>query len=445
MSSKVLKETLRKALGVWVIAEAIFFVYYKVKYYQIQKFIKLPVLDPERRRALAAKIYTELGKTTRSGTPEQGAKEWIMGWFGGAHIEAIQRSSLEEMLASTFFNKICRHLNQEERTELEKYVEDVEKLLGHRFTPGRVERDVSKNYLYNYKYQVRAWYRPFLFYVLIYFIKYSIYAYLKYRKLSFEMIGHIKYWHHKPESLEKKSVPIVFFHGIGPGLLPYIKFLKRLFGKREIFIIQLPWVGMEPFSDLPDHDDFCDTVDVMLASHFHDKALFVGHSYGTFVCRWMHKRHPRLFSGLVLIDPVSILIFAPYVTANFIFQTYLKDRISSGAITSRIQRLLLRISLFLTVREMGIASTVTRFVVWYDDNFFADDLPPNTSIVLGSKDDILPAPKIKRYLDRYNSTASADRQVLVEYCQDATHGGSLLISRFLDRVVDIVLQASVTV
>jgi pimeloyl-ACP methyl ester carboxylesterase len=180
----------------------------------------------------------------------------------------------------------------------------------------------------------------------------------------------------------------------------------------------------------------------MLASHHHEKALFVGHSYGTFVCRWMHKRHTKLFAGLVLIDPVSILIFAPYVTANFIFQTYLKDRISSGAILSRVQRLLLRISLFLTVREMGIASTVTRFVVWYDDNFFADDLPPNSCVVLASKDDILPASKIKRYLDRFNESVSADRQILVEYCEGAPHAGSLFLSRYLDRIVSIILDKS---
>jgi hypothetical protein len=116
--------------------------------------------------------------------------------------------------------------------------------------------------------------------------------------------------------------------------------------------------------------------------------------------------------------------------------------LSSGAITSRIQRLLLRISLFLTVREIGIALTVTRYIVWYDDNFFADDLPSNTSVILGSKDDIVPAKKIKRYLDRYNESVSPDKQILVEFFEGMPHAGSLFASRQLSRLSEIVLTKS---
>jgi pimeloyl-ACP methyl ester carboxylesterase len=434
----------RRVLTFWLFAEVLFYIRHRILLSHVQRFVPFPEFPRERRVEWFRKMFVEYGKACRDNTTKQGCKEWLTGWNSGRSLDTIMRGHIEDFFAQAFFHRLFRQLGSEDQLEVTNYVNGVEELLEHKFIPGKGPFPDGKDPLYRYRLSVRIWYRPMILYFGIFVLQQTVYGLLRFLGFSFHTLGHIRFWHRKPSNSSNHAAknPFVFFHGICPGTACYLALLRKLWLERELFIVELPWVAMQPFAEFPDQDEFCRDVDVMLAAHHHEKAVFLGHSYGTFVCKWMHMRFPRLFEGMVLLDPVSILIFAPFVTANFLFAESLKSKASSQhwMMFSSLNYLAIFLFHYFASRELGIAKTVTRHIVWYNDNFFADELPVNTTIILSGKDMIVPSPKVERYISRHNENCLVESQKPYVHVLDGVpHGGMLLMPTQTSKVADIIL------
>jgi hypothetical protein len=93
----------------------------------------------------------------------------------------------------------------------------------------------------------------------------------------------ISYWHRPHTS--KKELPIVFLHGIGVGLYPYMQLLREVnMGRRhEDGMIGIVAVEMLPISSrisppLPQKEDMCRQLECVLDSHGFDNFVLVSHS-----------------------------------------------------------------------------------------------------------------------------------------------------------------------
>ncbi|BGP12517.1 hypothetical protein JCM10213v2_000434 [Rhodosporidiobolus nylandii] len=194
------------------------------------------------------------------------------------------------------------------------------------------------------------------------------------------------YWY-KParaDRLEEDAKPLIFCHGIS-GLAvvtPFVLGLSWLSG-RAIFIPELPYLSMRlsPPSAILTRLEYVATVRRMLWAHGFGltsldpteddesytssedgeewrraKAVVVAHSFGTGAAAWL----PDLLGGLVLMDPMSILLFAADSPRNF-FRTKCR---TAGELFFRYFAL-----------ERGINHFLSRHLRWSDSVLFGPKAP----------------------------------------------------------------------
>ena len=141
-------------------------------------------------------------------------------------------------------------------------------------------------------------------------------------------------------------LPVLFIHGIGIGLYPYVNFLAQINqkdgssaedGDIGIIAIEIMPVSFRLTSPALGKDEMCDEIHKILEKHGWDKVVLVSHSYGTVdPCHDVlpvntdgilgsvisthllhHSKTSELCGPVFLIDPVSILLHLPDVAYNF--------------------------------------------------------------------------------------------------------------------------------
>lgn len=128
----------------------------------------------------------------------------------------------------------------------------------------------------------------------------------------------VAYWFRDGDRTKK---PIVFIHGIGPGWMPYLKFVRDLLAfDAPVFCVELPFVSMRCTADVPTMQETTDDLQRMLHFHGFTDAVFVAHSLGTAVTSWALKHIPRCISGTVLLDPICFMLHYKDICVNFVYR-----------------------------------------------------------------------------------------------------------------------------
>lgn len=139
----------------------------------------------------------------------------------------------------------------------------------------------------------------------------------------------ISYWHKAAPKSSKEGQDasrsentdnadcIVLLHGVGIGPSPFLYFLHVL--SQSFPALQLPVLAIEvPFVSLrwakPEGNPaghVADDIAVLLKERGYKRACVIGHSYGTAMASWLLQslRARPLIHSLVLIDPISLLLF----------------------------------------------------------------------------------------------------------------------------------------
>jgi len=121
----------------------------------------------------------------------------------------------------------------------------------------------------------------------------------------------LTYWHRPHTS--KTRLPVLFVHGIGIGLYPYVNFLAQINQTKEdraedgeigIIAIEIMPVSFRLTGAALEKDQLCGEVLQILQKHGWDKIVLVSHSYGTIqLSRFLCSR---------LISPKAVLCLRTY-------------------------------------------------------------------------------------------------------------------------------------
>lgn len=155
--------------------------------------------------------------------------------------------------------------------------------------------------------------------------------------------GHdLSYWYHPHTS--QKELPIVFFHGIGVGLYPYMQLLKEVNqgrrdedGKIGILAVEVLAISSRIATPVLRKEDICQQLRFILDHHGFEKFVLVSHSlvipsirltrathityrYGSVISTYLLRTPDlaRRISSVILVDPISILLHEPDVVYNFV-------------------------------------------------------------------------------------------------------------------------------
>ena len=107
------------------------------------------------------------------------------------------------------------------------------------------------------------------------------------------------------------AAPLLFLHGVGLGLLPYLNFLLQLSSLgRPMVAVEVRHLSMRACSEVPEEDEVVDWVCAALDRHGVARMHVVAHSYGTFMASRLVQRRRAAVASLTLLDPVCFIMYS---------------------------------------------------------------------------------------------------------------------------------------
>ena len=204
----------------------------------------------------------------------------------------------------------------------------------------------------------------------------------------------LTYWHRQHTS--KKNLPVLFIHGIGIGLYPYVNFLSYINSKENehhsdgqigIIAIEIMSISFRITHAALQRKQMCDEIQSILLKHEWERVILVSHSYGSVVATHLLKNPAThaLIGPSLFIDPVSFLLHLPDVAYNF------TCRKPAQANEHQLY--------YFASMDMGVAHTLSRRFFWSENILWKNEIEKRpVTVILSGKDLIVDTETVGRYL-----------------------------------------------
>lgn len=428
-------------------------------------------------------------------------EEFLRGWMNRAHVEDIRRDNIKEWLLWWLFGRDDNDggkglVDDKTDAELDEYIWELETRLGVGFRPGR--SDDAKPLRLGVD-SVEMSHRSLVYYGLIGMIDFASTTFLLLKGFSFYRQGllnsflatfpfrpfpllltpnvsaatSLSYFYRRHTSPIHR--PVVFLHGAGVGLAPYLAFLTKIPNDVGVIAIEiLPLsnrISIPTFSFpsllLSSRPPTSSTLDLeveqekLVADEFQrildqhgtdfDDFVLVAHSFGSLLLAPIlaRRRTAQSIDSVVLIDPVAVLCHLPDVAYNFLRRA--PTTASEWA------------TWWFASQDPMIAHTLARQWWsgpgdWRATAMWREQLVgKRTTVILGSEDVIIPSKAIASYIfygdvNYHEQTAqrveewrasvkrwTGARKLELLYMEGLNHGQALLLSSLptIQHVVDM--------
>lgn len=210
----------------------------------------------------------------------------------------------------------------------------------------------------------------------------------------------LSYWH-RPHTSSNR-LPVLFIHGIGIGLYPYVNFLAQINQARGeinnngdigIIAIEIMPVSFRLTHAALEKNQMCDEIKRILLKHGWQRVVLVSHSYGSIIStHLLQSTATTKFVGpTLLIDPVSFMLHLPDVAYNF------TCREPTRANEHQLY--------YFASMDMGVAHTLARRFFWSENILWLRDIGDRrTTVVLSGKDLIVDTEAVGQYLAQHGNT-----------------------------------------
>ncbi|KAI9249432.1 hypothetical protein BDA99DRAFT_445501 [Phascolomyces articulosus] len=293
-------------------------------------------------------------------------EEWLVGWFMRSHnpeqqpmVHEIRRENLAEWIAWAFFAQPLETVLEDEEATTEMYwmINHFADKFGLDFTPGYDEDIIAFRLTLD---PVQAYHRPLVFYLFIISMTYlntfllSFWGFKKFgpdipsalslgwstlpsettTSTSSASTGRVGYWYREGKNPNKK--PIVFIHGIGPGLLPYLKFVYHLLDiDAPLFCVEQPYVSMRCIEDVPSMQETVQDLERMLHFHGFRDAVYVSHSLGVVIQTRSSRRRKSQHQNRTIRMPRATKVFLSEHD-NIVNSSRVHEYLSSNGVNSEV-------------------------------------------------------------------------------------------------------------
>ncbi|PNH09053.1 hypothetical protein TSOC_004392 [Tetrabaena socialis] len=262
---------------------------------------------------------------------------------------------------------------------------------------------------------------------------------------------------------EEEQVPLVFLHGIGLGLAPYLRLLGRLVvasgGRRAVYAVQYKHVSMRLTARIPAPHEVATDVAAFLMAEGATRVSVFAHSYGTLIASALNKLTAAsaaapTISRLTLVDPVCFAMFLPHLVRNTIYQQPVEQSAAqqaaaaaapvaaaaAGGLAGGIVRKLLK---GLVVAEFHCSVALRRRLDWAKVNLWPSELPAGSTVVLSGRDNLVPVQEVRHILAKRASMVGPEGAPTVLYHEALGHGGFLMDEAWQAQVLAAALGTSV--
>jgi pimeloyl-ACP methyl ester carboxylesterase len=386
-------------ITLWSLVEILFFIYHL----SLQQLVQLPSAPPPFSQSDRDSLFASVLSNTDD------ARDFLSKWFFGSEVTKVKIGNLRDWMSYSLWGKSADKLDPTEHKEVD---EIVGKFILEKGLDIQEGKNTNLRFMKHILDPVRTIPRPFVAYLvtdtIFNGIATLVLKYLGYHRYT---IQDLTCWSFGSNLENQESV--VFFHGIGAGIVTYLGFILHLHWKKyqncRIILISLPHISMRfpSTSNIPSMNQTVSSIDAIL-DHFSIKSsVFIGHSYGTACLSWILQKRPQIVSKAIFIDPVCFELSKPDVIYNFVYRK-----------PKNVGQLFMW---YFVCKELGIAYLIGRHFWWFQNVLFAHQLPKSnhhTKVFLSGSDCIINAKFVRKYLDTH--------QIQYHWAPKHKHGDFLL-------------------
>ncbi|KAL0572910.1 hypothetical protein V5O48_009057 [Marasmius crinis-equi] len=374
-----------------------------------------------------------------------------LGWFTLPKQDSgrlRKENVVEWLLWALFACEVESALLDEWKEEIEGYVRRIEERLGYKLEDGHDKSARSMRLTFD---ELKANYRPLIWYIIVGIVDFisgcrlfflgfkhhtpkhnnflfNLFSVFPFRPLDIfsrsSSTPYFPYWHRPHKSATKD--PIVFIHGIGIGIYPYIPLIATLAHEDPdvgILLVELlpisnrilmPYVGLtSKIFPIPTRRTMLDALYTTMHSLGApwSKAVLMTHSYGTVIAAYDVRGRAQVerdapyhdddgittpapipqFTAYLLIDPIPFLLNLPPVAYNFMYRAPWRSRSddsphspSSSSLTTTRSPLWKRIWTgyngnewqlwYFASRDLEVGYTLSRRFFWDDVVLWKEDV-----------------------------------------------------------------------
>lgn len=394
--------------------------FYLLEWFRFIRIDRTPNVPPDRLRMLTAmQNFQKLSEIQGL----MNMDEFLSGWFHGAKASDIPIENMKEFISYGFYCRKAEELNQNEKENVDYFLEETAKRWNISFKSGYDKRLTFKGHTLE---PLRALHKPLIFYIFMEFM--AVLSHLVLFAWGFQRNPRetLTTWTKQRSGQET----IVFLHGVGLGILPYLHFIRSLIHcskDRTIMVVEMPHVSLRLSVEAPRLENLADDI----TNSFVGKATFIAHSYGTFVVSKILHKYPDRVRNVVLLDPVTLLTCHPTLLSNFVY-VQLPKKIPRSAES------IMQIIQFICMRDLTLSQTFCRKFNGMEIMLWPSDFPKDYKhlIAVSGRDKLLPAEMIRK---QFQSSIDSG-QVEFLYHEKLEHGGLLFDRRWMQTILKSIEQ-----
>ena len=326
-------------------------------------------------------------------------------------VTVLGKADIDDFMAWGFFGKFVTGLQEWEVAEMEQCYKVLEDMYGIIFKPGR-----SPNYKLRYLLSLEkcvAMHRPLAYYAQVNLVKWG-------GSQLFRMAGFSRYvssqgivcWY-KPaadDDYSRTLLPLLIFHGVGPGghaLYTLMVLLGLNRTGRAILMFENHSVSCTLNFKAKTEQETIASVQEMVDKFFgpEREVSLLGHSFGTSTLTWLlHSQMKPRIRQMVILEPVSIMLSESDVIVN------------------------IAKPLFKMAIDLVLEHYIRRQYPWYNSELWLEDIPEDTHVIIGlaGKDPIINSFKIKQEIEVFCAVnPKIARNIDFIYWKNNIHGACL--------------------
>ncbi|KAJ7084839.1 hypothetical protein B0H15DRAFT_847784 [Mycena belliarum] len=401
-------------LGIVAACEASFYGFFFLRSRRFNR--PTPPMPPRLSRSARQELFEKCASQMTADYPS--------GWFLPFNSE-IKRENARDWILWALFASTPEHASPEWEEEIDEYTSVVEKSLGRKLEPGRAHGVQSLRLSFD---PIYALHRPLIWYMIVGLVDTLTSIFLL--SLGFKHYAprgsyfrafpprpllalftksvatpHFSYWYRPSRAGSESKNPILFLHGIGIGLHPYVPLFRdilRTDPTQSLLLMEFLPVSFRITSPMPSRAETLAAINATLEDLSIPQVVLAAHSYGTFLAGHIltppldpedpaHTLNSKVAS-LVLIDPIPFLLHLPAVAYNFLYRP-------PGLRRSNEWQLW-----YFASRDADVARVLGRCFFWEEGCVWRTDLERfsetgrRVAVVLGGGDQIVPSADVRAYL-----------------------------------------------
>lgn len=233
--------------------------------------------------------------------------------------------------------------------------------------------------------------KPYTFYILMYFVR-RVFNYYMYT-LGFTNIidptTNLRLWIKYNNTVENKT-PLVFIHGVGLGIIPYIGKICQLSINRILIVPELPNMSYDLYKFPPPSNE---SIVVSLYNTLVKLGIrlvdIIGHSHGSTMMNIFQIRYPHMCNYKTYAEPNCFCIHLPILAnVGYKFPSTKKYNILDYILWSFV------------FRDMYVQYSVKRGI--FAEHGLLKNLDNKTHIILAKDDYVIPSFHIHKYITAHH-------------------------------------------